>query len=623
MTTLPGAVQTALQGLGANGQVGSVTQIQGVNGPIYRAQVSENGIPMELQISQTGQILSRTPGAASVGAVSTAAAAPTTLGNTATTFGNAQAGLPLSSLPTAVQSSLQGQLGANGQVQTISRDDLANGTVYRVTTTQNGVPTEMRFGANGTFMGATPLTGTLTSSLVPATTGVLPGTGVVMSDLPATAQSAIRSQLGNGRLNQLTQIQGTNGVMYAVSYDQNGRPMVMTVGPDGRVISNNPITGVGGAASRATGSGTSTNSTTRTNSSNRSSLNMDQLPNAVQEALRREARGAEVRSITREQRVGGEVYTVALRGDNTVGELTIDQEGKVLSDNRRNYTELSVPKVNYDDEKVSGMPLSTVPVAIKNAVMAYAAASDIRSITLGSDRDGKTVYDVVYYHDGRRDRMIVLKDGTLRRIEQNVSPALEVPNPNKAPVIAIGDLPQPVRDTIRRQTDGVSVKDITTKQIGSDTVYQVSYRTNGAPMELLVATDGRVVLPEGSVDREAAGAPAQAPITSDERASAKVLLPDSPTGNTGTSASAERGSLNSTAAASTASGPESAPTTKVSISDVPVPVQNTAKKLAGSATIDSISPKLSDAGVTYEVAFLQNGSRKTVSVNKDGVVIKE
>jgi len=55
------------------------------------------------------------------------------------------------------------------------------------------------------------------------------------------------------------------------------------------------------------------------------------------------------------------------------------------------------------------------------------------------------------------------------------------------------------------------------------------------------------------------------------------------------------------------------------LSDVPVPVQNTAKKLAGTATIESISPKLQDSAVAYEVVFNQNGTKKTVVLNKDGV----
>jgi hypothetical protein len=619
VTSLPAPVQTALRNVTTAGQVGSVSQIQGVNGPIYSAQVTENGVPVELQISQTGQIISRTPVSTSM--------ANTAAGNLA----NTQAGLPLSSLPAPVQSSIQSQLGANGQVQTISRDDLANGTVFRVTSMQNGVPTESRFGANGTFLGSTALNnGALTSPFVPTAAGVLPGSAVVLSDLPTAAQSAIRDQLGTGHApTQLTQIQGTNGLMYAVSYDRNGRPMVMTVGPDGRIISNNPITSVGSAATRTSGSGAGTNAPAgHTNASNRTSLNLKDLPDAVQQTLKEQARYAEIRSITREQRVGGDVYTVAVRGDNNVGDLVINADGKVLSDNRRNYAELSVPKVTVDDEQVTGIPFNTTPLAIQNAVKAYATASDIRSIALTNDRDGKPVYDVVFYRDGQRDQMFVLKDGTVRRVERNVSPAVELPNPNKASVIAIGDLPQPVRDTIRRQTEGVMVKDIKSKQLDGNTVYQVHYQTNGAPVELLVGTDGRVVLPEGSLARESAGAPLQAPIRRDELSSAKVVNANDnvvASVNSGRAATSERATVRSSASevATNSSGAIEHPATKVNISDVPAPVQNAAKKLAGTATIDSITPKLSDAGVTYEIAFMQNGARRSVMVNKDGVVINE
>jgi len=607
VTALPVQVQSALQSMSANGQVANITQAQGVNGLVYQASVTENGVPVNVQISPTGQILSRTP------ATGAGLLAPN---NVATV--NSQAGLPLSTLPTAVQSGIQGQLGANTQVQTISRDDLANGTVYRVTTTQNGIPTEMRFAANGTFLGTAPLNGTLTSSFVPSA-AVLPGTAVGMSDIPASIQSAIRSQVGNGRLNQVMQQPGTNGVAYAVSYDLNGRPMVMTVGPDGRIISNNPISSVGNPAGRSSGTGTSTNTTARTNATTRTSMRLDQLPDPVQQTLKKIAPLAEVRSITREERVGGDVYTVSVRSDNSVGDLVIGSDGRIVSDNRRNFAEFSVPRAIVDDEKAMGIPFSRVPVAIQDAISAYATASDIRSITLGTDKDARPVYDVVFYRDGRRDRMIITKDGTLRRIEQNVPPTYEIPNPNKAPVFALGDLPQSVQDTIRRQTDKALIKDIGTRRVGSETIYQVHYETNGAPVELLVSTDGRVVFPQGSLEQETSNSPSPAPIATDEIASARVIEATPTTlSNTGTAAGGEQGSSQS--GITDTIGNNAA---KVNLTDVPSPVQNTANKLAGNATIDSITPKLGDSGVAYEVTYEHNGGHRTVVVNKDGVVVKE
>jgi len=351
-------------------------------------------------------------------------------------------------------------------------------------------------------------------------------------------------------------------------------------------------------------------------------MRLDQLPDPVKHALAQTAPLAEVRGITREERVGGDVYTIAVRNDNNVGDVVIDSHGKIVSDNRRNFADLAVPRPIVDDEQVTGIPFNHVPVAIQDAVKAYATASDVRSIVLGTDKDGRAVYDVIFYRDGRRDRLIVAKDGTVRRLEQNVSPALEIPDPNKQPVIAIGDLPQSVQDTIRRQTDNVLIKDVGTTRIGNETVYQVHYQTNGAPVELLVATDGRVVLPEGSPKADNSNAPLPAPVTKEDAVNAKVVKPNAPAGlksvGTGSSASAETGTHNSTPT-TTSDKPE----TRVNLNDVPVPVQNTARKLAGTATIDSISPKLSDSGVAYEVAFLQNGTRRTITINKDGVVVKE
>jgi hypothetical protein len=613
VSALPAPVQNTLQSFSQSGSLGSVSQIQGVNGMVFRASVLQNGQPVDLEIAPTGQILSRTPGVVGTGPITAANAA-------ATALNNAQAGLPVSSLPVPVQNGIQSQLGANPQLQTVSRDDLANGSIFRVTAIQNGVPTELRFGANGTLLSSTPLGGSATSVFLPTAGALLPGTAVVMDQLPADIQNAIRTQLGTARPTQITQMQGTNGLVYTVQYDVSGRPMLMTLGPDGGVVNNVPISTVGAAATRATGTGSSTNGLARgTNNATRTSMRLEELPGSVQDALRENARYAEVRSITRERRVGGDVYVIAVRGDNNIGELTFDANGRILSDNRRDFTELSVPKIDFDDERVTGIPFGKVPVAIQDAVKAYATASDIRSITLGTDKDGRAVYDVIFYRDGRRDRMIIAKDGTLRRIEQNVSPILEAPDRNRQPVLALGDLPAQARETIRRQTDNVLIKEITTKKVAGEDVYQVRYDTNGAPVELLVATDGRVVLPEGSPEQEDQSKPLPAPLTDEGLASAKVVnATPEPATSTGAAAARERGTLES----GTNLASDQAPA-KVSLADVPAPVQQTAKRLAGDAQIEAITPKLADSGITYEVAYSQNGTRKTIMVNKDGAIVSE
>ena len=601
MNSLPAGVQTTLGGFSADGALGSVTAVPGQAGT-FRATVTQNGRPMEITVGPNGQILSRTP---ITGSQSTAA-------NPAA---NVQAGIPLTSLPPGLQNSIQSQLNG-AQVQSISRDDLANGSVLRVTALQNGVPTEMRFGANGQLLSATPLGGTATSPFV-ATGAAIPGSAVVMDALPTAIQEAVRAQLSGAEANRIMQQRTATGVNYMVSYDQNGRPMTMIVGPDGRIISNGPAN-VGAAGATATGTATADRTT---NATRDVSMTLDELPDTVENVLKQTAPYAEVRTVTREQRVSGDVYVVAVREGDRAGEITVDADGRIIEDTRRDLSALTARPAPTGAEKPAGMPYESLPVAIQNAVKAYAAASDIRAITLGLDTDGRTVFDVVFYRDGRRDRMIIRKDGTLVRIEENVSPATEYASA-KASVIAIGDLPPEVQGTIRRQTDTVVVDEIGTKEVGNQTVYSVRWKTNGAPMELLVSKDGHVIEREAPAESESADKPIAAPLDPKEPAVVKVV-DDSPenigsTQSAGAAASNERGVSVNLEDNSTAPAPSA-----VKLSDAPEPVQNTAKKIAGSGTINSISPKLEDSGMVYEVRYLENGQSRTVQIDRTGKVLPQ
>lgn len=617
--TLPGTVQNTLQGFSANGSLGSVTAVPGQAGT-FRASVVQNGVPTELTIAPNGRIISQVPITGSPASTPTAA-------NPA--VANAQAGVPLTSLPPALANSIQSQLGGS-QVQSISRDDLANGPVFRVTTTQNGVPTEMRFAANGTLLSATPLTGAATSAFVPGST-VVPGGALVMNDLPNSVQDAVRGQLGNIEASRIMQQGGANGVNYVVSYLQDGRPMVMVVGPDGRILRNGPAAAnVGVAATTTSGTATSASEAAK-----KTTIKQDELPDDVENALKQKAPNAEVRTISREQRVGGDVYVIAVRDGDRSGEIEIDAKGKVLRDTRRDVTTLtpSAP-LRVPQEKQEGIPYDQVPVAIQNAIKAYATASDIRSIQLGLDRDGKTIFDVVFYRDGRRDRMIVSKQGRLIRIEQDVSPVFELAS-NKPAVLAIGDLPQKVQDTIQRQTDTVVVKDIKTKDVGGETVYQVNYdNTNGAPTQLLVSQSGEVILPQGDRQNERAGAPLTADVDKAEPDPVRIVDATKSEPNTAASASAtafgaaaasERsngaGSISTTTTTTPPSvATEPAAVAEVKLSDTPQPVQDTIKTMSGSGSVERITPRLGDTGITYEVHFMEGGKPRTVILDRNGAV---
>jgi hypothetical protein len=307
-------------------------------------------------------------------------------------------------------------------------------------------------------------------------------------------------------------------------------------------------------------------------------------------------------------------------GFNSEGRYTvleIGPDGKIISDSR-NIPIVTVAKTTPEKSETK-INLDSVPASVKDAVKAYAGPADIRDVQLTTTKDGKTAFDIVFYRDGRRDEVILEKDGTVIDYKQNVAPAAEAAS-NKAPVIAVGDLPASVRETINRQTDGVTIKSIGTELIGNESVYKVSYQTNGAPVILYVGRDGAVVYPLGApATPEASNAvPAPLPAKHPEVVRKVNANADKPI------ATAEAASAAGNAApAEVVTVPPTRSTAKLTLADLPVPVQNTLKKLNGTSVIDNIAPKIRDSAVVYEVTYKRNGNSEKLLIGRDGVIMKE
>ena len=63
--------------------------------------------------------------------------------------------------------------------------------------------------------------------------------------------------------------------------------------------------------------------------------------------------------------------------------------------------------------------------------------------------------------------------------------------------------------------------------------------------------------------------------------------------------------------------------TEVKLTDAPAAVQDTAKKLAGAGTIESVTPKLEGGGMIYEVRYSDNSGSRTVRIDRSGTVKPE
>jgi len=375
---------------------------------------------------------------------------------------------------------------------------------------------------------------------------------------------------------------------YTVQFMRNGRLESLLMGPDGRVLAMNSVV---------------TNNVASATATNR--LTVADLPSEVAAALKKNSPNAQISSITRDSNATGEVYNLNLRDDDRFAILAISKDGKIIRDSRDIPVIVkTAPTTALDTTSTPTLNYKALPEAVKKAVKAYTSAAEVSSVEL-TTRGGHPVYDIVYHSNGQRDRLTIAKDGSLVKHDLNISPAVEVAA-GSPPALAITDLPARVQDTIRRQTDGVRIQEIDTKEVGGNQVYQVKWGTNGTPRELLVANDGAVVYPEGAVVNEPAGAPLPAQTaTSEQKEVVKAVDATEKPEDVGRPAVAETG---------TAEG------TMIKIDELPISTQNTIKKLGGSGIIQSIRPRIEDSTVVYEVSFMENGKTRSVLIDKDGKV---
>jgi len=376
---------------------------------------------------------------------------------------------------------------------------------------------------------------------------------------------------------------------YTVQFMRNGRLESLLIGPDGRVLAMNSVV--------------TNNVASATAATNR--LTVADLPSEVAAALKKNSPNAQVSSITRETNATGEVYNINLREDDRFAILAINKDGNIIRDSRDVPVIVkTAPTTALDTAATPQLNYKALPEAVKNAVKAYTSAAEVSSVEL-TTRAGHPVYEIVYHSSGRRDRLVIAKDGSLVKHDLNVSPAVEVAA-GSPPALAIYDLPARVQDNLRRQTDGVRIQEIDTKEVAGNQVYQVKWDTNGTPRELLVANDGAVIYPEGAVVNEPAGAPLPAQTaTSEQKEVVKAVDATEKPEDVGRPAIAETGSAEGT---------------MIKIDELPISTQNTIKKLGGSGIIQSIKPRIEDSTVVYEVSFMENGKTRSVLIDKDGKV---
>jgi len=142
-------------------------------------------------------------------------------------------------------------------------------------------------------------------------------------------------------------------------------------------------------------------------------VNVTDLPDAVRATLEKEAPGAEIEEMEKQEEEGKVVYDVDVKIEGKEFELKIAANGTVLKKEAEEEEEKEGEERDEED-KDEGVTVSLgdLPEAVQDTLKIAAPNGEIEEIEK-EEEDGKVVYEVDVKIDGKEFELKIAADGTL------------------------------------------------------------------------------------------------------------------------------------------------------------------------------------------------------------------
>jgi uncharacterized membrane protein YkoI len=314
-------------------------------------------------------------------------------------------------------------------------------------------------------------------------------------------------------------------------------------------------------------------------------VSFNDLPKPIQDNLNARP-GVEVQDIDRVTRDGKVIYEIGFKQNGQHTELQYKEDGSLLTDNKSNLVTASpatqppvAAAAQTQASSYGKVTLAQTPVAVQNTIKAQlggAAVEDIDKL----NKDGAIVYEVAFKRAGKHTELQIAENGTV--VNNNIPAAVAGVTPSIAPPsygkVTLNQVPVAVQNTIKAQTAGVEIEDIDKTSRDGIAVYEVAFKRSGQHTELVVAENGAVL-------------------------------------------SGGLGAAKNPSAVVSAN--PAASTTHVAFRNLPLPVQKTARALAGSSIIDQTSQLVTDGKVRYQVHFKRDGRDVGYLLNPNGAILHD
>jgi hypothetical protein len=141
-------------------------------------------------------------------------------------------------------------------------------------------------------------------------------------------------------------------------------------------------------------------------------IKLTEAPQAAQDAITKEAKGAKVETIDKETRDGKTVYEADAVVDGKNHEIVVDADGKVISNKLDMEEDEKGEKGEKGEKDEVKVPLDQVPAAVKATFAKESDNADVKEVEKETE-DGKAAYETTVTVNGKQYEIKVAEDGTL------------------------------------------------------------------------------------------------------------------------------------------------------------------------------------------------------------------
>lgn len=218
-------------------------------------------------------------------------------------------------VPAAVQKTVRAQKGT-AAIERLEKDYVNGKTVYNFSFKKNGQLTSVQIDENGNLL--TPGQAQVTSPAAAAAAS----TGLNFKDLPWTVQKPMLDNSGYAKIEQVEKIEQQGKTVYVGHYSKDGQARDIRVAADGTVITGTPIVESAGTQKPQP----------LPSLSNASKVSFNDLPRAVQNAIKARVGSSAVEDIDKGLVNGKTVYEAAYKKDGKTSEVRVGEDGTFLGE---------------------------------------------------------------------------------------------------------------------------------------------------------------------------------------------------------------------------------------------------------------------------------------------------